>query len=206
MQPKKKKSRTLFRIVFAIAIFGVGFSFGKLVNIAYFTIDDNINLIDIVSICITVFAAWYITGILETEKQDNRTEKDLIIRRIDDIYHLIDGNRLKVITGNIALNEATSYVKRTNVSITGIYKILTKTGLATDLTLKGQLQNNTRKIRDLLTNTPVTESQRTQKSDIPISVDNGIIHLNQKRIAEIESEYDKLKDNILLLQISINKA
>lgn len=206
MQPKKKISRTLFRIVLCLAIFGSGFIVGKLLNITYFTIEQDINLIDIVSICVTVFAAWYISGILETEKQDNRTEKDLIIRRTEDIYQLIDDSHQKVITGNIPFNEATSHLKRINVSIKGIYKILTKTGLTTEEDLKSQLQGNTRKLRDLLTNTPVIDSQQIQNSNLPVSVVNGIIHLNQNRIAEIEGEYDKLKDNILVLQISINKA
>lgn len=206
MQPKKKISRTLFRIVLCLAIFGSGVIVGKLLNITYFTLEQDINLIDVVSICVTVFAAWYISGILETEKQDNRTEKDLIIRRTEDIYQLIDDSHQKVITGNIPFNEATSHLKRINVSIKGIYKILTKTGLTTEEDLKTQLQGNTRKLRDLLTNTPVIDSQQIQNSNLPVSVVNGIIHLNQNRISEIEGEYDKLKDNILLLQISINKA
>lgn len=204
--PKIKKSKIVFIILLCLAIFGIGVVVGKFVNIGYFSIDEKVNLIDIVSICVTMFAAWYITDVLETEKQDNRTEKDLIIKRTEDIYQLIDDSHQKVITGNIPFQDATTHLKRINVSLKSIYKVLTTTGLITDETLKGQLFLHTRKLRDLLTNTPVIDTEQIQGSNLPISVVNGIIHLNQNRIAEIETEYDKLKDNILHLQICINKA
>lgn len=206
MKPKAKKSKLVFRIALIAAIFITGFVAGKFVNIKYFSIDEKVNLIDILTICVTLFAAWYISGILETEKQDNRTEKDLIIRRTEDIYQLIDDSHQKVITGTIAFNEATSHLKRINVSIKSIYKVLAKTGLNTDDTLRIHLYSNTRKLRDLLTNTPVIDATQIQGSNLPVEVIDGIIHLNQNRIAEIETEYDKLKDTVLHLQIDINKA
>lgn len=206
MKQKGKTGKGIFRIALCMAIFGSGVVAGKLINIKYFQIEEKVNLIDILSICVTLFAAWYISSILEIEKQDKRTEKDLIIRRTEDIYKLIDDSNQKIITGSIPFQDATSHLKRIHISIKSIYKVLIKTGLNPEPVLKTQLNSNTRKLRDLLTNTPMITPQQIQNSNLPIAVVNGIIHLNQNRIAEIETEYDKLKDNILELQIGINKS
>jgi hypothetical protein len=206
MKQKPKPSNWIFRTALCFAIFASGVVVGKLINITYFSIDEKVNVFDILSICATLFAAWYISGILEKEKQDNRTEKDLILRRTEDIYQLIDDSHQKVVSGSIPFQDATSHLKRINTSIKSIYKVLASTALTTDGNLKNQIFNNTRKLRDLLTNTPIISPQEIQSSNLPVSVVNGIIHLSQNRIAEIEGEYDKLKDNILFLQIAINKA
>lgn len=203
---KRKISKILFRIGLCLAIFTAGIVVGKFCNFHYFTLDKNINLIDILSICVTLFAAWYITGILETEKQDNRIEKDLIIRRTEDIYQLINDSHQKIITGKIPFQDATSHLKRINVSLKGIYNILSKAELSTDSTLKSKIISNTRKLNSLLTNTPILDPDEIQNSNLPLSVIDGIIHMNKDRIAEIEIEYDNLRDNILHFQICINKA
>lgn len=206
MLKKFKASSVLYRAALLAAIFVIGIVVGKIITISYFKVEENINLVDIISIAATLFAAWYVAKVLDKEKVDSRTEKDLILRRTEDIYQLIEDSHQKVTTGKIAYQEASSHLKRTNISINSIYRILEKIPLHTDQELKTNLLANTRKLRDLLTNTPIINDKQIQDSNLPIEVINGIVHLNKNRIAEIETEYDKLKDNILLMQLSINKC
>lgn len=206
MIQKTKKNSIVFLVIILLAIFTLGIIVGKLINLSYFTIEKEINLIDLLSICVTLFVAWYISWVLETKKQDNRIEKDLIIQRTESIYQLIDDSSQKVVSGSIPFNEATSHIKRINVSITSINKLLKITELSCDGNYCVQLLASTKKLNQLLTSTPVIDPLEVQNSNLPITVANGIIHLTRERIHEIEKEYDNLKNKMLHFQISINKA
>jgi hypothetical protein len=206
MQILKGKSKYFVGFCLLIAAFALGVVVGKLFNISYFKVDENINIIDVISVAVTIFAAYIVTKVLDKEKQDNRTEKDLIIKRTEDIYQLIDDSNNKVNTGAINYQEAASHFKRINVSLNCIYRILTNTKIGLDETHKKNIIGNTKKLRDLLTDTPKISEAEIQISNLPNEVKDSIVHLTQNRILEIETEYDKLRDNILLLQLAINKA
>ena len=206
MHQKSTISKIIFRVALCVAILAIGFVGGKLINISYFKIEEKVDLFNIISIVATLFAAWYVVKVLDKEKEESRTEKDLILRRTEDIYQLISENHQKVSTGQIPYQEASSHLKRINTSISSIYRILEKLSLNVDVDLKANIIGNSRQLRELLTNTPLISEQQIQGSNLPIEVINGIIHLNNNRITEIETEYDKLKDNILLMQLSINKC
>jgi hypothetical protein len=200
MKLNKKVSKRIFKFVLASSLFGAGVLIGKFSSFSSFTIGKEINLVEVSSIFVTVFAAWYISVILEAEKEEGRTEKNLILKRTEEVYQLVDKGQQRATTGSIPLQEVISHLKRVHVSLTSISKILVQTRIKTDETVRKQIVENTKRLRNLLTNTPVAGANST------ISVTDGIVMLSQSRINEIESEYDKLKDNILLLEISINKA
>lgn len=206
MQKLKGKSNYVIGVCLLFATFSIGIVVGKLVDFKYFKVDNNINIIDVISVAVTVFAAYIVTKVLDKEKQDNRNEKDLIIKRTEDIYQLIDDSNNKVIIGAIKYQEAASHFKRINVSLNCIYRIMTNTKIETNDQLKKDIFSNTKKIRDLLTDTPKISETDIQNSNLPNEVKDSIVHLTQNRIVEIETEYDKLRDNILLLQLTINKA
>lgn len=206
MQIVKGKSKYFIGFCLLAAAFALGVVVGKLFNFRYFKVDESINTIDVISVAVTIFAAYIVTKVLDKEKQDTRTEKDLIIKRTEDIYQLIDDSNNKVITGSIKYQEAASHFKRINVSLNCIYRILANTKIELDETLKKSIVGNTKKLRDLLTDTPKISETEIQNSNLPNEVKDSIVHLTQNRILEIETEYDKLRDNILLLQLAINKA
>lgn len=206
MQKLKGKSKYVIGACLLFATFSIGIVVGKLVDFKYFKVDNNINIIDVISVAVTIFAAYIVTKVLDKEKQDNRNEKDLIIKRTEDIYQLIDDSNNKVIIGAIKYQEAASHFKRINVSLNCIYRIMTNTKIETNDQLKKDIFGNTKKLRDLLTDTPKISETDIQNSNLPNEVKDSIVHLTQNRIVEIETEYDKLRDNILLLQLTINKA
>lgn len=206
MQKLKEKSKHVITVCLLCASFVIGVVFGKLVDVKYFKVDENINIIDVISVAVTIFAAYIVTKVLDKEKQDNRTEKDLIIKRTEDIYQLIDDSNIRVVSGAIKYQEAASHFKRINVSLHCIYRIMSNTKIETDEQLKLSIFGSTKKLRDLLTDTPKITESDIQNSNLPNEVKDGMVHLTQNRIVEIETEYDKLRDNILLLQLAINKA
>jgi hypothetical protein len=206
MQKIRGNSNYLFGTCLILASFIIGIVVGKLFNIHYFKVDQNINIVDVVSVGVTIFAAYIVSKVLDKQKQDNRSEKDLIIKRTEDIYQLIDDSSSKIIRGEIKYQEAASYIKRINVSLSCIYRIINKTIISPDSDLKKSIFANTKKLRDLLTDTPIISESQIQELNIPSDVRESIIHLTHNRIIEIESEYDKLRDNILLLQLTINKS
>ncbi|MCE3295292.1 MAG: hypothetical protein K0R65_1006 [Crocinitomicaceae bacterium] len=205
MQNQKGKNKRVFGIcLLAVALLG-GIIIGKLIDFTYFKVEKTINLIDILSIIVTVLAAYFVTKILDKEKQDYRTEKDLIIKRTEDIYQLLEDSHGKVVTGLIKYQEAASHCKRINVSLSCIYRIMNNVNLNVDIALKKDVLDNTKKLRDLLTDTPKISEDQIQSSNLPSEVKDSFVHLTQNRILEIEAMYDKLRDNILLLQLDINK-
>lgn len=206
MRKLKGKSKYFIWGGLLLASFATGIVVGKLFDFKYFKVDSYINVVDVISVAVTMFAAYIVTKVLDKEKQDNRTEKDLIIKRTEDIYQLIDDSNNKVITGAIKYQEAASHFKRINVSLNCIYRIMLNTRIETNDQLKKDILGNTKKLRNLLTDTPKISETDIQNSNLPNEVKDSIVHLTQNRIVEIETEYDKLRDNILLLQLTINKA
>jgi len=201
MMPSEQASKWIFRLVLATAIFGFGFVAGKAMSFPSFSIENKVNLVDATSILVTIFVAWYISVIIEKEKEEGRTEKNLILKRTDEVCQLIDRAQQRVNTGSFPLQEATSSLKRVYISLKTISKILIQTRIKTDVNVRNEITACTRRLRELLTSTPINGSSNTA-----VKVIDGVVHLSQNRIAEIENEFDKLKDNILLLEISINKA
>ena len=209
MPSKKNLSKFIFQGVLIAGIFITGFDVGKFVNnIPYFKIDEKISLVELLSIATTLFAAWYIAKVIDKEKTDNRNEKDLILKRLDGIFQIIEDSNLKVSTGVIPYQEATSFIKRINDSLTNVCTILKSTTLIINEELKENILQNTRKLRDLLTDTPMSKinASPTQSTIIALEVKDGIIYYQAGRLSEIEIEYDKLKYNFLLFQLAINKA
>lgn len=200
-------SRYLLRVIICLCLVSLGIVIGKFVNILpHFKVDETVNLVDVLSIIATLFLAWYVSKILDKEQQDSRGEKDLILKRIEDIYQLIDESHRKVIFTKVAYQEAASYCKRINLSLKTIFTVIECIEFSIDADLKGKLQANSKKLRDLLTNTPPLANPSQQLSTPPITVTGGILHLSENRVLEVENEYDNLKNNVLLLEISINKA
>jgi hypothetical protein len=214
MQQKRPLSKIIFNILICSCLITTGIVIGKCVNFSFFKVDSNINLVDVLTIVTTIYAVWYVSKVLDKEKQDKRTEKDLILKRTEDIYNLISNMREKVLRGNVPYSEASSHLKRISVSISDTYNILKSLKLSVSDEGRKNLLSNVRALRNLLTNTPIANivvqndqtTQQNPNSALPIQVINGVIHFNNNRIIEIESEYDKFKHNILLMQLSINKA
>ena len=203
MQITKKIKKTL-KIFGFIFTFFIGVLFGVFLNIPYFSVDGKINIIDALSLVCTILLAIYITKVLEKSKEDKRNEKDLILIRTDDIFQIITTISSKISPSGINYNEITALLKRLSMSIQVIYNVLNLISIEIDPKSKALINDSVRKIRDLLTDTPVESEIPPLVLFSPIRITNNNILLSTLRITEIE--VDKLKQNLLLLQISINNG
>ena len=78
---KKKSKKILHKALIGIAIFGAGMTLGKLFDWGYFTLSSEISISDALTMFITIGVAIYIANVLERDIQDNRNEKDLLLKR-----------------------------------------------------------------------------------------------------------------------------
>src|SRR5258706_6320244 len=114
---KKKLSKKVIKIAIYSAFLSTGFVVGKIFSVSYFSIDTKINIIDVLSILTTLFAAYVLSTVIDKEKEDHRTEKDLILKRIEDIYQLIEDTNLKLTASTVPYQVAASKIKRIYISL-----------------------------------------------------------------------------------------
>ncbi len=141
----------------------------------------------------------------DKEKQTNRTEKDLILKRVDDVYLLIENISLKIEDGTISYQEAASKVKRINMAFINVFDIINTTESSLISTDKQDFLSKSKKLRDLLTETPIVDEAQLAKAELPLEVKNGIIKYTESRIIEIETLFETIKSLLLKFQLKINK-
>ncbi|MEX2345699.1 MAG: hypothetical protein WD604_08810 [Balneolaceae bacterium] len=197
--------KILIKVVFCVCLVLIGVLIGKFISFPNFEISRSLDLVNISSIIVTILLAVLITVFFDKRKNDNRIEKDLILRRVDNVYEITNELQKESISGEIPYTEAASSIKRINTSIQSIYRTVEKCQFSIKNDIKESIKFAIGDLRDILTDTPKVTEEQIENSDLPIEVKNGIIHFNRQRIGQIESKFDRLKDCLLELEIRINK-
>ena len=179
-----------------------GFLLGKFVSFKHFIIDEKIDLVALSSIIAMLFVAYVITKSINKEEK----AKSLILQRVEDIFRFTRDSHQKMLSKSVKYQAAAEQMKNIYMEIDSIFRISEKVGIKKDVELEKTIKSNVRKLRDLLTKTPQISSTQMQSSKLPITVQDGIIQLTKERQIQIDKEYKNLKDNIILLQLSINKS
>ena len=187
------------------SIFVIGFLIAKFFDFPFFEISKKIDLVSISSIIVTVWLAIVISTVFDKRKSNFRMEKDLVIRRVESIYNIVNKLQVEAITGEIAYTEAASSIKRINTSLKSVYSLINQCQYDIDDTIKDKFQTSLSELRNVLTNTPRIIESEIKKADLPMSVKDGVIYFNRQKISDIESKFDALKDLLLGFQIDINK-
>lgn len=196
-------------IAYSAILLIIGILIGKTVQrwplITLKTEVDTIGAIfSLTSLIATLGVAYWVATILERKKEANRVEKDLIIRRIDDIYGLIESTSVKVAVQEIDFNLAVGNIKRISVNINAIIEAVKTTRISIeDFHRKGIIDALT-ELKSLLTNTPPIRDEHL--ADLPLEIREGIIHMSTDRRLQIDSEFDKIKRLIFNLELAINKG
>lgn len=195
----------IIKITFCICLILVGILIGKYIDFPYFEISKSIDLTNVSSILVTILLAILITVFFDKRKNDNRIEKDLIIRRVDNVYDITNELQREAISGVIPYTEAASSIKRINTSMQSIYRTVEKCEFSIKDDIKKSIKIAISDLRDILTDTPKITEAQIESSDLPIEVKDGKIKFNRQRIGQIEAKFDALKNNLLELEIRINK-
>lgn len=202
-----KLNKISINSLICLSFIAFGFAIGKFVNIIkYFKVDTEINLVEFSSLFATIALGLYISTVLDKNKQDTRIEKDILIKRVEEISKALEDTVQKTLLGQTTVQEAASQIKTTNTSIDAIYKLINVQDASTSADLKTDLKSNIKRIRVLLTSTPVTLKDQVQKSNMPIEVKDNIILLALERRVEIQSATEGFKQNMIRLQFFINRT
>lgn len=181
----------------------LGFLIGKFVSFQYFIIEKNINLIDILSIAVTISAAYWVTKILDKQKENFRTSKDLFLKRTDEISEIIRNLNTLVQSRNFQIVEITSMIKRINMSISSINGILPKNHINIDEHLFNKIKMVLQEINILLTFTNPNTSTLVSH---PIQINSGNITITNIRLNEVEIKIDEFKNCLLQYELAINNT
>ena len=195
----------ILKAIFCICLVLIGILIGKFIAFPHFEISKSIDLVNIASIVVTVLIAVLITVFFDKRKSDNRIEKDLILRRIENVYEITNKLQKESISGEIPYSEAATSVKRISTSMLSIYRTVEKCQFNIKDDIKGSIKDSISELRDVLTDTPRMTDNQIESSDLPIEVKDGIVRYNRQRINQIEAKFDSLKDCFLELEIRVNK-
>ncbi|MCP5275421.1 MAG: hypothetical protein H6936_11370 [Burkholderiales bacterium] len=191
------------KICLHLVTFIMGFFVGKLFILSEeVVIDKNINPVHALSIFVTLFIAILITVFFQTKKEINNTENEIIIKRIDKIIEIIDCLHDSVCSGKVAISQAPALVKRIHNSSKYIWDSCFS-DQAINVSIKFELiEAETRKINDLLTNTP---ANHTNVEKPPVQVVDNNYEYNDLRIVEIEKHIEDLKNKLFKIQLEVNR-
>jgi hypothetical protein len=196
------KNRRFCFYLLLLTVFFCGFITGKIFDVPGLVIDKHINLLHAASILVTLLIALVITVFFQTNKDVNNIANGIIIKRIDNVIEIIDTLQDDVEIGSIATERAPSVVKRIHGSLKCIWTNIDEQSIKVS-TVFQSLEDETRKINDLLTNTPAKGSK---ESTSPVSVKSGKYSYNPARISEIATHIESLKNNLFKTQLEVNKS
>ncbi len=193
------------KVIFCICLVFIGVLIGKFISVPHFEVSKSLDLIDIFSVLVTILIAILLTVFFDKRKNDSRIEKDLILRRVDNVYEITCDLQQESISGKIPYTEAASSIKRISTSMQSIYNTIEKCQFTIKNDIKESIKSAIGDLRDILTDTPKINEEVIENSDLSIEVKDGIIFFNRQRIIQMESKFDVLKDCLLELEIRINK-
>lgn len=196
---------SILKVVFCICLVLIGILIGKFISVPHFEVSKSLDLIDVFSVLVTILIAILLTVFFDKRKNDSRNEKDIILRRVDNVYEITSELQKESISGKIPYTEAASSIKRISTSMQSIYNAIEKCQFTIKNDIKESIKIAIGDLRDILTDTPKINKEEMENSVLSIKVKDGIIFFNRQRVIQIESKFDVLKDCLLELEIRINK-
>ena len=195
------------RILIYLCILLLGIILGKvIISWPLLKMDYTISLVDLFSIISTVILALLISYYFEKQKQKSEKEKELVLNRLSDINDLIDNLLTRLEDGFMPIQDATSKVKRINLIFLNILDIIKKTDVNLDETISDSFFEKNKELRDLLTKTPqiVDWEEVSGILQEDISVANDKLVFSEPRVAEIETHLEKMKGDLVEIQLFIS--
>ena len=104
------KNKALLSRILDLCFLLTGFIIGKSISaIPYFNISKEIDVIAILSIFATIFIAYLVYNFLDKNKEDRVREKELILKRVEEIYNFTHNFYLDTLDSNVKYSKAGVY-------------------------------------------------------------------------------------------------
>ncbi|GIM48823.1 hypothetical protein [Capnocytophaga stomatis] len=173
-------------ILWLVIIVPICMFLGYLTNsYIYFSIEKNINILDLFNLIVTIFIAFYISHFLQKQTEKNRIEKDLIISKLSPI--LKESEQIKNFVKNNHLNK-----KKTDECLTNI---------SNSLYYSDKFSTICKKKMDI-------ESLKKKMFEMKRKITNGKIQNKKYILTDLTSsvkEIEQFEEAIVLQIVSINK-
>lgn len=200
--------RTIVEILFAVGIFVIGWFVGSKWQICQFSLDLQVNIVDAVSLLITVGMGLYIARILEKEVQDNRIEKDMYLSKVSAIEYLLESleNMFQNNNGiNLDYRAIVNIEHRIRTKKNSIFThIIEKSRKKIKVEIQSyekSLKEEFKDLRNYLTQTNASEIGDNKD----IAIENNIAKYSQERTSLILTCLSSIENKLLELKVLINK-
>jgi hypothetical protein len=177
----------------------IGILVGKILFIPGISIQHEINPVHALSVISTLFVAIVVSILFTQEKDKNKGKKEIVLNRVCAGFEICDSLHGRIIDNKIDHSHAVSVFKRIAIVTKCVFYACKTIGLTITMN-EAKFNEQAKRLKDLMTNTPIIPDDLTTP---PIKITKGIIEYNSNRIAEIETELEKLRNMFLELQIDI---
>ena len=189
-----------YSIITGIICLAIGYFCGKELDYTCFTLNDEISVVDILTLLVTIFLAIYVGHVIEKVNESSRTEKTLIISSIERLDNISRDVANNFISGKIEYQIAASGLKKIGTGIQRIKKRAEMLGWKTQDEFDEILKKH-RQLRNLTTDTPSTDNNDSNE----IKVKQGMIEFSSNRTREIHNEFESFYLLLFELLIKINR-
>lgn len=189
-------------VIIAFTLF-VGFVIGKYHDFPQFTLGHEINLVDSLAIIVNFGLAIYISSIIDRSKNITGVEKEIIVRRLEKLIDYCENFSTTVQRNPFLYVEASSFRKYVYTSLETIRNAVDNSSSKYDPIFRINIDNELGPIHNLLTTTSLGSRQAPNQ---PVVVVNNNVAYSLIRVREIEAKLNIIVNNLIALQLSINKS
>lgn len=203
----RMSKRTIIEIVLGIIILAIGWLIGNKWQLLECKLDLSFNIVDVITLIVTIAMGIYIAWILEKEVQDRRIEKDMYLAKIDAIDGILNELEEQFQSNNGSGIDYTKIVgieHRVKTKRNSIFKHLLDNSsgkIRKELErYDNQLKEDFKELRIYLT---MTEAGKSKPKDIEIKQNKA--KYSEERISSILTSINSIDNKLLEIKVLINK-
>lgn len=195
------------KIFSAILILLIGWLIGSRWKICQFALDLQINIVDAVSLLVTVAMGLYIARILEKEVQDNRIEKDMYLSKISVIENLLETIETMFQNKNGIDLDYKFIVNLEHRIRTKKNSIFEHIVVKSKRKIKDEIQAYEKLLKDDFKDLRnyLTQTNASEEGTKDISIENNIAKYSSERTSLILTSLNSIENKLLELKVLINK-
>lgn len=197
--------RTIIEIVVGVLLFIGGFLVKSWTEVGV-KFNGEVNILDAITLIVTIILGIYIAKILEKEVQDKRIEKDMYLAKIGEIENFIQEiekliNNLHA--SSISYKQIVNIEHRCRRKRNSIFQyIMGKVNGKMRKQLSeydNKLKTDFKDLRQMLTQTSACDEEPKD-----VIVENDIVQYSLSRISEILSTIESVENELLEVRVIIN--
>ena len=199
--------RSIFEIIFGCVLLLVGWIIGNKWQCVECKLDLTFNIVDVITLIVTIAMGIYIAWILEKEVQDNRIEKDMYLAKIGDIEGILDelDNMFHTCNGqSIDYKKVVSLEHRIRTKKNSIFKYILNNShgkINKELNKYDEkLKTEFKDLRNYLTQTSVSESEPKD-----IEIEDNRANYSSERTTNVLSSINSIDNKLLEIKVLVNK-